>query len=323
MSSGFDAGLINADFFTRINLPHILRIGTNTLKIEPLGGKPMSFTDNTIPAKYLGFINKVKKCVRNSFAFHANKDYLVRLSPLDCTYIRANENRVGVYDDVCEIDINGAYWCAAKELGYISHELYSEGIARGKDGKLIIPKQIRLIALGALAASYSVRHFLPEQGYIYKGVERDAQLAGVFFDVARHVGNTMSECVDEIGLYGFMLFWVDAFVCERANKDLVISFFRKKGYDTKVVDYSHFEIAETSQGKIALCIEKSKVASSVKWWAGAPRFSVDNSNPDMARFCKAQRSRKKYFTLSSANNKFVEISEFISQINAAKRTKTQ
>lgn len=325
MNNGnFDQGILNAKFFCTLGISHTLKLNTNTCHILPQGGKKLTFTDNGIPVKYMGFIKQVKATVRKSDTFSRNYEYLSKLTSSDVTYIKANSEKIGYYDDVTEIDINGAYWNCAYLLGYITKEVYEKALATDKNGVPLIPKQIRLIALGSLAATYSVREFEKGSGYTFMPIQRDPELSGVFFHIAKHVGELMSLCVEQMGLDSFMLFWVDAFICNSISSKYVTEYFNNLGYEVKEKKYRYLDIVDTNRGKVGYACERSKISATInvnKYTQEIPKVKIDRKgSTNLAYFKKVQRSRKKPFTLSASMNSFIKVEEFIRRINEARRT---
>jgi len=242
----------NCAFLQMLQIPHVVKTTNSTVRIEIPNAKPMLFSDGFIPMKYLAFIKKVKTCVQKSSAFRENKEYIKRLSSQDVKYILDNSSKSGYYEDCTELDINGAYWVCAYHLGYITDEIYREGIALKKDGRLKIPKMVRLIALGALARKRTVREYCPEKlGYDYKGLEYDPELGGVFFHTAKRVGEIMLQCVEEMGQSPFLLFWVDAFIVETSACWIVEHFMRQSGYEVKRKRLHYLNITDSGKGRRA------------------------------------------------------------------------
>lgn len=242
----------NCAFLQMLQIPHVVKTTNSTVRIEIPGAKPMLFSDGFIPMKYLAFIKKVKTCVQKSEAFHENKEYIKRLTSQDVKYILDNSGKSGYFEDCAELDINGAYWVCAYQLGYITKDVYLEGVAVKKDGRLKIPKMVRLIALGALARKRTVREYdTGKKAYEYKGLEYDSELGGVFFHVAKRVGDIMLQCVEEMGQSAFLLFWVDAFIVEASACRIVEHFMKVAGYEVKRKHLHYLNITDAGKGRRA------------------------------------------------------------------------
>jgi len=248
----------NCRFLQMLNVPHTVRCTNSTVRIDIPGAKPMVFSDGFIKMKHLAFVKKVKACVQKSAAFLGNKEYIKNLSSRDVRYILDNTNKSGYFEDVTEVDINGAYWKAALELGYITESLYREGVATKPDGTLKIPKMVRLVALGALARKRTVREYAGNGAYDYKGLEYDPELGGVFFHVAKRVGELMTACVEDMGLSAFLLFWVDAFIVESSASKWVETYMLRSGYETKRKPLHYLNIIDQGKGRIAYAHEVGK-----------------------------------------------------------------
>lgn len=244
----------NIKFFTALNIGHTVITTNSSVRIEAEIGKPLIFTDGFVHPKYLGFIKRVGYCVKKSRAFLDNKEHLSKLSSKDVCYFADNRNVSGKFENCVEVDINGAYWVCAYKLGYISEELYKEAIEIKENGKANIPKKIRLIALGALARKRNIRVYEPDKKqYKYKGMEYDAELGGVFFHIANTVGALMGECSNKLGIYLFMFFWVDAFMCYQSTAGIVENFFIQNGYSVKKKALHYVNIETDNRGRIATC----------------------------------------------------------------------
>lgn len=109
-----------------------------------------------------------------------------------------------VYTDVMEFDIRKAYYQAACNLGYISHEFYLKCIE--------LPKTTRLRLIGSIATSKAI--------YIYKkGVlqpipppEEDELLRRAWFNICKYVDECMRTLRQLMGS-NFLFYWVDGIYC--------------------------------------------------------------------------------------------------------------
>lgn len=271
-----EQALQNAKFFSALGLPHVIRSSNSTVRLEPEGGKPMVFTDNLIPRTHLNFIRRVKDGIRQSAAFGAMQAELPKYRPGVVAYIKDAGKQPGYYENVVELDINGAYWTCAYMLGYLPKKLYLEGICRGEDGELIRPKMVRLIALGAMARSRTVREYYPDMGeYVYKGLDYNETEGGVFFHIAHTVGNVLNGCSEYIGANNLFLFWVDAMIVKRATVPFVSMYMRDAGYSVKEKPLEYLEVKEDKRGRVAYTKE-------VK--TGREKFFCLASNRDRTEF---------------------------------------
>lgn len=112
----------------------------------------------------------------------------------------------GTYSGYTELDVTGAYWSVARNLGVISEDIYRLSEQRDESGKLVISKRARLMALGSLAARKDVYHFDGRERKLVE-VREDKRLASMFFHIARVVGECMTEIYQQCDCLGF---WVDA-----------------------------------------------------------------------------------------------------------------
>jgi hypothetical protein len=136
-------------------------------------------------------------------------------------YLRFN-NDVGegeVFTSPYSVDIKSAYWEAAYKAGWISYEIYLEG--------LNIDKRIRLASLGSFAKRIYQYEF---NGQVEKMVNvKDPLYPHVFFNQAKTINKLMDKCVRAIGKGDFLFYWTDgiyvknkkaAKVCEDVLADM-------------------------------------------------------------------------------------------------------
>lgn len=261
-SYNIQLGIDNAKFLCSLGIPHRLLISSGSARIEPEGGKPMVFSSGEIAKKHLWFLRYTKNAVQNSGAYIENEHRLKQLNASSVEYILDGGRHPGTYEGVTEIDLNGAYWSAAHQLGYISDSVYMRGIERDESGELKVPKGVRLIALGALARKRTIREFTPDSGYEYIGLDYDAHLGGVFFDCAKLIGDVMLKCVAAVNQSGidtnpFLFYWFDALFVRRELAPLVSKFFALHNFGSKEIELKRIVIEHGRNGRVATAYTES------------------------------------------------------------------
>ena len=169
---------------------------TTNIKCE-IGGHPVKYlcSERGLRPSQLGFIQKVKSHVESLEKPRVN----VPIS--DIKYFQYNDLQRGVVRAGKRVDVNKAYWELARRLGYISEDIFQEGLK--------IDKMTRLIAWGAIAATK--RTYWCENGKKnYIGEKCNHVTRSYFFDVADELGKIMAETLDR-HRKSILFYWVDAF----------------------------------------------------------------------------------------------------------------
>lgn len=146
----------------------------------------------------------------------------------DVHYISVARVPIGkTFDNVCEVDIDQAYWETAYQLGIINDTIYAKG-AKGN-----ISKKARLTALGSLARK--------KYNYKFKGeklldtiIEKEPLLENLWFTICKRVSDVMHEVIKELGR-DFIFYWVDGIYFQNTPKNVqkAMSIFIKNGYNSK------------------------------------------------------------------------------------------
>lgn len=154
----------------------------------------------------------------------------------EINYIRVNEYKVGErIEDLIYIDINGAYWQTAHNLGIISDKLYLRGLDVGKI--------VRLAALGSLAKKKDIWKF---DGNDFKKMETIKNPnENLWFAICKRVSDVMGQVVNAIG-DDFVFYWVDGIYVKNTAETLVKvhQTFSKLGYMTKTELIPYIEFHE-------------------------------------------------------------------------------
>lgn len=181
--------------------------------------------------------------------------------------IKYNSFRVvqdGVYNDIVEVDLNGAYWTAAHMHGIITDEIYREGLEK--------PKHIRLAALGALA-THADEYYFNGKSYYQKRPEdykTPEQIAlekwrrSAFFHVAAYISRAM-EAAAMIGGKLALFFWVDALFVHRSAAPEIREFLSEKhGFDTKEKQVNFVDVWQSAKTRVFDCYMSDETTKTFK-----------------------------------------------------------
>jgi hypothetical protein len=137
-------------------------------------------------------------------------------------------------NDVVEIDLNRAYWEAAKKLGYIQDALYSEALSDK------ISKKARLISLGVLGKKTEVTNF--EWPYMEVETKTEYAPTRIFWEnIVFELGQAMREIQGAYlpHVYGI---WFDAIFCTRHIAGAIRKRFERLGYTCKMKELDRYII---------------------------------------------------------------------------------
>lgn len=211
------SGVLSA--FENSGIPFVLEMtgGSMTVKMDNIQDTIIS--KGSLSAKELNFVKRVK-----DFAKKSGKDQ----QPYDqknVRYFGFLKYQEGEYLDVAELDINSAYWKCALDLGYISTQIYAEG--------LDVSKTCRLIALGSLATRKRIFNYDPiTKKYEQKDDVFDPVLRSYFFHIAYRVGSIVYRFA-ELYPHSTLFFWVDALFISSQMKEVCHAYFKEHGLQMK------------------------------------------------------------------------------------------
>lgn len=219
----------------RKKIPYQIAYTNNTTNIKcEIDGKPVKYlcSDRGLPIRDLAFIQKVKSHVEKLGKPQVN------VLAKDVQYFQFGRLEEGYHEPVAEIDVNKAYWLLAYQKGYLSSEIYAEGLK--------VDKITRLIAWGAIAASKRI--YEVENG---KAELIDTKVNPVtrsyFFDVAHELGAIMSETL-ALHQKSILFYWVDAFFVKgRSVPALIEKEMKLKGLPCKHVPLWWIHIKERNK----------------------------------------------------------------------------
>ena len=176
----------------------------------------------------LRFVKNVRKHIIKNEVYLEERFQENQIFSEDVHYIRVARVPMGkTFTNVCEVDIDQAYWETAFQLGMITEVIYAEG----RNGK--ISKKCRLTALGSLARK--------KYKYTYKGdklidsiVESEPLLENLWFTICKRVSDVMNEVIEAIGKE-FIFYWVDGIYMHNTpdNVSKAMNVFLNWGYQSK------------------------------------------------------------------------------------------
>lgn len=214
----------------RKGIPYLITYTNNTTSIKTeIGGQQTKYlcSDRGLRFDQLAFIQKVKSHVQG-----LNRPEL-NIFTKDVQYYKYNDLQDGFYDDVTEVDVNQAYWKIAYQKGYLSKDIYEQGLK--------VDKMTRLISWGAIATSS--RTYLAEgKNKTLVGEKVNKRTRSYFFDVAQDLGWIMSEALNKYR-NSILFFWVDAFFIQgRSAPAAVKRHMIESGLPCKTVPLWHIHV---------------------------------------------------------------------------------
>lgn len=187
-----------------------------------------TFNKNEYTMDELKFIKSVRSYIKRNEIYLQPHFQDNQVFPEDVHYIKvARVPMFQKFDNVCEVDIDQAYWETAYQLGIISDEIYVSG-SKGN-----ISKKARLTALGSLAKK--------KYNYKFKGdklletiVDKDPLLENLWFTICKRVSDIMHQVIE--ALKGdFIFYWVDGIYFKNTpeNVSIAMQVFIENGYNSK------------------------------------------------------------------------------------------
>jgi len=217
------------------NIPHKISLTSNSTTVEvKLNGKIYKtfISEKKLDFASLGFISKTKR--------DANNCDIEEMPISRPEYFKFFKKQEGTFSNAVEVDVNSAYWDIAYLKGYISKDVYEEGLG--------VDKMTRIVALGSIATVKVHYNFINGR---YESEEQETvnlKTRSYFFDVASELGRMMGECLEEIGQYNCFFYWVDAFFVSKAAADRIKRYFDLQGLGVKYKPIQKIVCKKSSQG---------------------------------------------------------------------------
>lgn len=178
--------------YKSINKKHRVIQTSNTKKIECKDGNYIGFY-SYLKKIDLVLIGRVKRHVLKE-----NVRYTKRIKKID--YVTKLIPKIEINKEYFAIDITKAYWFTAYKEGFITGELFREGL------KIKYSKTARLISLGALATKPLITDF--NNGKQINITSNELETAPIFYRCAEVV-NDLMHLIKNALKTDFTFFWVD------------------------------------------------------------------------------------------------------------------
>lgn len=190
--------------------------------------KQKTFKKNEYTPDELRFIKSVRSYVNKEEIYALPHFQDNQIFADDVHYVKvARVPRFEKFENVCEVDIDQAYWETAYQLGVVSEEIY----AKGSKGN--ISKKARLTALGSLARKAYNYKFIGDD-LIETTVDKEPLLENLWFTICKRVSDVMHKVIEELG-DDFIFYWVDGiyFKNKPENVAKAMQVFIENGYNSK------------------------------------------------------------------------------------------
>lgn len=275
----------------RNNETYRVELTNSTTIIKANSGKYI-VSDSKIPPKELNFIQQVKKYALKLYSEGVEH---TGLNPEHISYFNFYDVLDGIYYDIHELDVNGAYWEIAYILKYISKEIYLKG--------LTVDKKTRLVALGSMASTKKIYEVSPEKGKVLLETICNETTRSYFFHIAKYLDDIIQEVVEKVGRKHVYFYWVDAMFIDSYAVKLVHKEFEKRGLKMKEVKLASLYIkSETKALKNIYAIEiegKHKTHHDIK--------------------IKPFSKRRKTVNKTRLRNKFIETLKDLEKLQSKKK----
>ncbi len=187
----------------------------------------------------------------------------------------------GIFKDVVQIDMNRAYPTGAKLLKIIDQDLY--------DKSLKFSKKALLIAIGSLHRrrrkyqidKYGRRTMLEQE-------KRIPYLSDMWYSITNFVDQQIRDVFSMLGDNAYF-YWCDAIFCTRDRADFVMKEFKRRGFDSKIVEIKYIEYQDEQVFSWPVKIEPGDEPFKPYTYPKQPGYFVKN---DADVFAKLAESRK-------------------------------
>ncbi len=227
-------------FLIDMNADYTIKVvnGNYELISEMFAHKTFKKSDYTIDE--LRFIKSVRLYIKKNEIYLMPQFQDNQVFSTDVHYVRvARVPMFKKFDNVCEVDIDQAYWETAYQLGLIDDAIYVKG-SKGN-----ISKKARLTALGSLAKKKYNYHFKGDK-LLDTIIEKEPLLENLWFTVCKRVSDVMHNVIAELGS-DFIFYWVDGIYFKNTpeNVSKAMSVFIDNGYNSKFKKINQIYFHET------------------------------------------------------------------------------
>ena len=164
------------------------------------------------------------------------------------------------FHNILEMDITKAYYKMARNLDYISEEIYQICLK--------LPKPIRLRLIGSIATHKVIETYENKEIKNIQIIEDD-ELRQIWFHICYEVGAVMQECADAIQDY-FIFYWVDGIYFQRdkrflskndPSQQIIKNIFQKNNLDFSVSKLNKISLQNYNEHLTLKCYKENKVKS--------------------------------------------------------------
>ena len=221
-----------AEYLHKLKLPFTIVNSGSSIELYSNEWNCRSMSKNFRPED-MNFVKKVKKYSIDNYVAMKYREKAYRLENIEYFSIKKTIKEGDVFEDVCCLDINGAYWQTALMMGVISKEIYVEGLKKDKI--------TRLASLGSLAKRKEVYKY---DGESYNHVEtiRSYETENLWFAICYRVSEIMQEIMKSLG-EDFVFYWVDGVYFKRTEENIkkVTDYLSECSYECKFEEVSKIE----------------------------------------------------------------------------------
>ena len=164
------------------------------------------------------------------------------------------------FPHILEMDITKAYYKMARNLDYISEEIYQICLK--------LPKHIRLRLIGSIATHKVVEKYENKELKDIQIIE-DLELRDIWFHICYEVGKIMVECSEAIQDY-FIFYWVDGIYFQMdkrfstkndPSQQIIKSIFQKNNLDFSVNELNKISLQNYNEHLTLKCFKNNEVKS--------------------------------------------------------------
>lgn len=168
------------------------------------------YSDKIVKRKYMYLFQDIRKHVTERLDDLDIDLDVERLKPLYFKFrdVDLEAGEVLEFRDVCQYDVNKAYYTIARNMGVISEEYYQKYLA--------LPKFMRLILIGSLATRKTIRSYKGSEVIDHR-VKEDDTLRSVFKRIVVETDKIllqMSKALND----QFIYYWVDGITVKDTKK---------------------------------------------------------------------------------------------------------
>lgn len=162
--------------------------------------------------------------------------------------------------NILEMDITKAYYKMARNLDYISEEIYQICLK--------LPKHIRLRLIGSIATHKVIEKYENKELKDIQIIE-DLELREIWFHICYEVGKVMQECAEAIQEY-FIFYWVDGIYFQRdkrfstkndPSQQIINNIFQKNNLEFSVNELNKISLQNYNEHLTLKCYKNNIVKS--------------------------------------------------------------